>query len=1053
MANYSQLKSAVNAVITTNGNNEITGAILNNILNTIIDTIGGNYTFAGVATPSTSVGSPDANVFWIGGAGTYTNFGSSITIAAGNIGIFTYNGSFTRTELVLQASFSTGEVVSQVGIDSTPTANSNNLLTSGGGKSIELKSSYFVCGTVPATAAKVVSASGYTLSVGGAMKIKFTYENGVDSPTLNIGGTGAKPLYYNGAPASRYNSWLRGSTVVVYYDGTNYYANNVIGNVDLTTIYLKNVHRDKYFVEDYGLDANGEVDRVNYPNGKHTAMLPINEDIGYVVYGATISNFREYSAPYFDKTYYLGYKTISSLHKDKVDAGTKYVSIYISTASTITDEFDIISYREINEYLTGTPFEVGVGFAPTSKADYEKQIHMFKYSIKSLYLSGAGVDRSNQYAFRVQKWDGSELRVMVWSYASATYTSVLDKTIDVDSSKLVDTIVTDGQYTLHIIADLNSQVQYTQTGQQNMFLTDAAFSPFGAINALKVDSLQGEVDNMLSTMNRSEYIRVYNDELIVDDKLDEVTESGYINSSTGAPASNSAFVRSAYISLEGAVSVRVKTPYGSAAGLAFYTGNDVSKYSTEFVSGIGYNTGGDGVTWNAIPSTAKYLRTTIKVSDITDQVAVFEIKYRGVGTLQHFVDSVERGMVYEPRVAHIIHGYKAFVNGAKSSGTWGKTTTVLAVARQTFTLSTEDDDAKQIWSASECYVNKMDFCAAVKVNDATSFFGIGTLGSGTAIINELRVHNVGGYAMMEIWSGNTAGDTYETNQPRVVLSKTLSFALTVGNTYKLSMRKFENETYNNVEHMDGVVYTLESFADNVTETIFVPRDTTINNGVRNGITASCKGSQFFSLKLGEVEVDNIFLSSEYDPHAKAMIVGDSLVDGDTMIGEDATTHCGQKYKYACLIQSAIENGDKCFVIAGKGGDAYSGNTNSYLKDEIGSFMPKYVILAFGANHNNLENFQTNLEDIISFLETLGVEPILVTITPVQNGAREAFQTAANTWIKSRPYRYVDINAAVTTDGVHWKDGYALSDGTHPSRLGHQAIYEAFLREIPELFNI
>ena len=132
MANYAQLKSAVNAVITTNGNNEITGAILNNILNTIIDTIGGNYTFAGVATPSTSVGSPDANVFWIGGAGTYTNFGGSITIAAGNIGIFTYNGSFARTELVLGAAFSTGENVGNVAIDGSPIHNSEGLPKSGG---------------------------------------------------------------------------------------------------------------------------------------------------------------------------------------------------------------------------------------------------------------------------------------------------------------------------------------------------------------------------------------------------------------------------------------------------------------------------------------------------------------------------------------------------------------------------------------------------------------------------------------------------------------------------------------------------------------------------------------------------------------------------------------------------------------------------------------------------------------------------------------------------------------------------------------------------------
>lgn len=76
MGNYEQLKQAVFDVIKTNGNQEITGAIMQNTLLTIISTVGGNATFAGVATPTTNPGIPDANVFWLAGeAGTYANFG------------------------------------------------------------------------------------------------------------------------------------------------------------------------------------------------------------------------------------------------------------------------------------------------------------------------------------------------------------------------------------------------------------------------------------------------------------------------------------------------------------------------------------------------------------------------------------------------------------------------------------------------------------------------------------------------------------------------------------------------------------------------------------------------------------------------------------------------------------------------------------------------------------------------------------------------------------------------------------------------------------------
>lgn len=75
MANWSDLKAAVAKVIKTNGNQEITGAVLQNVLNNIISNVGKNASFAGVATPSTNPGTPDGNVFYIASeSGTYSNF-------------------------------------------------------------------------------------------------------------------------------------------------------------------------------------------------------------------------------------------------------------------------------------------------------------------------------------------------------------------------------------------------------------------------------------------------------------------------------------------------------------------------------------------------------------------------------------------------------------------------------------------------------------------------------------------------------------------------------------------------------------------------------------------------------------------------------------------------------------------------------------------------------------------------------------------------------------------------------------------------------------------
>lgn len=80
MADYIKLKDAITDVIKTNGNQEITGQILQNTLLTIVNVIGDeNRTFAGVAEPDTNPGNPDQNVVWAATQkGTYTGFGNYV---------------------------------------------------------------------------------------------------------------------------------------------------------------------------------------------------------------------------------------------------------------------------------------------------------------------------------------------------------------------------------------------------------------------------------------------------------------------------------------------------------------------------------------------------------------------------------------------------------------------------------------------------------------------------------------------------------------------------------------------------------------------------------------------------------------------------------------------------------------------------------------------------------------------------------------------------------------------------------------------------------------
>jgi hypothetical protein len=89
MANWQILKTAIANVIKTNGNQEITGKVLQNILTTIISNLGENSTYAGIATPDTNPGNPDGNIFYIAAeTGSYPNFGGSKVITDNEIAIF-----------------------------------------------------------------------------------------------------------------------------------------------------------------------------------------------------------------------------------------------------------------------------------------------------------------------------------------------------------------------------------------------------------------------------------------------------------------------------------------------------------------------------------------------------------------------------------------------------------------------------------------------------------------------------------------------------------------------------------------------------------------------------------------------------------------------------------------------------------------------------------------------------------------------------------------------------------------------------------------------------
>lgn len=83
---------------------------------------------------------------------------------------------------------------------------------------------YATCSTASATVAKVAVCTGFKLTTGATVLVKFSNTNSAASPTLNVNSTGAKPIVAYGTTAIQAYAWKAGQTVMVVYDGTSWVA-------------------------------------------------------------------------------------------------------------------------------------------------------------------------------------------------------------------------------------------------------------------------------------------------------------------------------------------------------------------------------------------------------------------------------------------------------------------------------------------------------------------------------------------------------------------------------------------------------------------------------------------------------------------------------------------------------------------------------------------------------------------------------------------------------------------------------------------------------------
>lgn len=85
-----------------------------------------------------------------------------------------------------------------------------------------LQATYATCSTGASVADKVAALNGFVLRKGATVSVKFSYANSVANPTLNVNGTGAKPIYLNNAAIPQDAWWKANQVLTFVYSGSQW---------------------------------------------------------------------------------------------------------------------------------------------------------------------------------------------------------------------------------------------------------------------------------------------------------------------------------------------------------------------------------------------------------------------------------------------------------------------------------------------------------------------------------------------------------------------------------------------------------------------------------------------------------------------------------------------------------------------------------------------------------------------------------------------------------------------------------------------------------------
>ncbi|SOE23425.1 Lysophospholipase L1 [Spirosomataceae bacterium TFI 002] len=213
--------------------------------------------------------------------------------------------------------------------------------------------------------------------------------------------------------------------------------------------------------------------------------------------------------------------------------------------------------------------------------------------------------------------------------------------------------------------------------------------------------------------------------------------------------------------------------------------------------------------------------------------------------------------------------------------------------------------------------------------------------------------------------------------------------------------------------------------------------TIINEGDTLKIDSDFTGmnSPFVRSSGSTIQVNNFeFKTAEYD--ADVFIFGDSYVN------------CASPERWPYYIY----NQDLTFLCdglpGGKSNDAYD-----FMVSAFSVHKPQYAIWCLGMNDGSDEQeanpkWKSYVQKVVDLCERNNVTLILSTVPTVPSRNHEA----KNKIVRQSGYRYIDFDKAISDGKGNWNEGLLAKDGVHPSRLGAEAMANAFIKDFPEIKN-